>query len=200
MGNTALGGFYPRLFGLGGSIVYRRRQITSNNSNPIGLWDAVDLDTNGNVLGLGTSSVRNTKVASVFAGVSYQDSTGARIGNKNLPASTTYTGTALWSPDAIYGTVVDNVTNVSFIASGDEALVRADIDANYDINLGTPSNGFSIQEVDSSSKAATATKPIRMLDFIDTPASDPTLAHAAIEVAINAGVLEPALSDFTGLA
>lgn len=200
MANTALSGFYPRMFGIGGSVTYRRRQITSNNSNPIGLWDAVDLDTNGNILGLGTSSVRATKVATVFAGVSYQDANGNRIGAKNLPSSTTYSGTGLWSPDAIFCTVVDNVVNVSFLASGDEALVRADIDAAYDINLGTPVNGLSVQEVDSSSKAATATKPIRLLDFIDSPGSDPTAAHAALEVAINAGVLEPALSDYTALA
>lgn len=193
------GGFQPQRYGSGGTVVYRRRQITSNNSNPISCFDAVTQDTNGNLLGLGVSSTHSTAVSTVVCGVSYQDAQGNRAGYKNLPASTTYSGTGIWPTDAIFATAVDNVVGVAFYTSIDSATDRADIDANYSINLRAAVNGYSDQDLAEAGKNNTATLPFRFLDFVDKPGIDITAADVHVLALINAGTMEPALTT-TGLA
>lgn len=201
MANRKHPGFYPMAWGDGGQVVYRRRQVTSNNSNAINLWDAVDQDTNGNILGFATSGQRTTSIASVMCGASFQDANGLRNGSKNLPASTTYSGTGIWPPDAIYVSVVDNVTNVQFRASLDTLLTRAALDGNVAINLAAGTSGISQQDLQASSINNTATLPIRLVDFVDSGENDLTSAtNQWVMVAVNAGVQEPALSASTGLA
>lgn len=198
MANTQHPGFFPMAFGTGGQVSYVRRRVLSNPSNPIGLQDLVNADTNGNILGI-AAGAQATAVDTCAMGVSYQDSSGHRIGAKNLPASTTYTGTGIFPDDGIYLMCVENAPLVKFRASVDDAITIADLRANCSIIGATPVNGLSAQEIDSSTKNSTATLPIRIIDFVDTPDSDPTLADAHVICTINAGVSEPALTT-TGLA
>lgn len=201
MANRKHPGFYPMQWGDGGQVVYRRRQVTSNNSNAINLWDAVDQDTNGNILGFATSGQRTTSISSVMTGASFQDANGVRNGAKSLPASTTYSGTGIWPPDAIFVTVVDNVTNVALRCSLDTLLTRAALDANFAINLAAGASGFSQQDVQASSANNTATLPLRLVDFVNSAENDLTSAtNQWVICAVNAGVQEPALSASTGLA
>lgn len=200
MANRKFGGFLPHRYGSGGTLSYERRQVTSNNSNAIYLQDAVDFDTNGNVLGLATSSTRATSVFSVAMGVSYQDANGVRQGAKSLPASTTYSGTGLFPDDAIYCTVVENIVNVKFRTSIDTVLTRAALDGNFSINLAAGVNGYSQQDVNAASVNNTATLPIRLYQFVqagDVDVASATNQHAI--VTINVGIIEPAITT-TGLA
>lgn len=198
MANKQHPGFFPMQYGHGGTIEYIRRRVLTNPSNPIGLQDLVNADTNGNILGI-AAGAQATAVDTCAMGVSYQDATGARIGAKNLPASTTYTGTGIFPDDAIYVMCVANAPLVKFRASVDDAIVLADLRANCSIIGATPVNGVSAQEIDSSTKNNTATLPVRIIDFIDSPENDPAAADAHVVCTINAGFTEPALTT-TGLA
>ena len=199
MANTQHPGFYPSRATNGGAITYTRKRVITNNSAPIGLQDAVKIDTNGNVLGLGTSSTQSAAIQSVAMGVSYVDSTLGRISAKNLPASTLYTSSGIDPDNATYVFLVENPVNVIFRASVDEAIVLADLYSNMEIVLGTPSNGQSIQELDASTKANTATLPIRVVDFVFQSDNDVDSADAHVFCMVNAGQIEPALTT-TGLA
>ena len=198
--NKKFGGFQPQTYGgPGGTVTYVRRQVTSNNALAINNRDVVDFDTNGNVLGFATSGTRTTAVASVAMGFSYVDANGVRVGSKNLPAATTYSGSGIFPDDAIYASVVENVAGVKFRCSIDTVLTRAALGANVSINLAAGVNGYSQQDVNAASVATTATLPLRLNDFVvagDVDIASATHQHAI--VVINAAVLEPALTT-TGI-
>lgn len=198
MANTQHPGFFPMAYGTGGQVSYVRRRVLTNNSNPIGLQDLVNADTNGNILGI-SAGAQATAVDTCAMGVSYVDTTGARIGSKNLPAATLYTSSGVMPENATYLMCVENAPLVKFRASVDDAIVLADLRANCSIIGATPVNGISAQEIDSSTKNSTATLPVRLLEFVDSPDSDPDAADAHVICTINAGFTEPALTT-TGLA
>jgi len=198
MANVQHPGFLPCAYGTGGTVSYVRRRVLSNNTNPIGLQDAVKGDANGNVLGLGTSSTQSTAIDTVAMGVSYVNSSSERIGAKNLPASTTYTGSTVDPVNATYAFVVENAPLAKFRASADGAIAITDLRLNMEIILGTPVNGLSVQELDASTAATTATLPVRVLEFIFAADNDVDSADAHVYCTVNAGQTEPALTT-TGL-
>src|SRR5688572_18516718 len=191
MANTQVPGFIPARQTGGGNISYVRRQAASNNTAQIATNDAVKTDNAGAILGLGTSSTHNAAIDGVCGGVSYIDTNGTRIGAKLLPASTTYTGTAFMAENAIYVFVTENSLNVQFIASADEALTATNLRNNFEIILGSAVNGYSVQEVDASTTATTATFPVRFIEPVIAGDNDLTLADARHYFMINDGQTEP---------
>ena len=160
------------------------------------MYDAVVTDANGDTI---RSASAATAVASVACGVTYTDSTGARRSGRQLPAATTYTGTNNHSSDASYVSIVDGPQDVIFKASCDEALAETDLGLNFAMLLGAAVNGYSGHELDATGRAVTATIPWRALDFVDSIVSDADAADAHLEVMLNAGLLFPVLSAYTGL-
>jgi hypothetical protein len=198
MPNVQHPGFYPTRNLGGGTVTYRRARVLSNNTNAIALQDAVTVDTNGNVLGQAQTGTLSTAVHAVAMGTFYVNADGVRTGAKQLPAATTYTGSTVDPENASYVFLTEGAHNVVFRCSVDAAITIADLGTNMGIALAPPVNGISSQELVGSTKATTATLPMRVTDFCFTAGVDPDAADARVFAMINAGVIEPALTT-TGL-
>jgi len=194
MANVQHPGFLPCGYGTGGTVTYVRRRALTNNTDPIGLQDAVIAVNDGNITSPGVSSTRATLVDSVAMGVSYVNANGERIGAKNLPAATLYTSSGVNPDNATYVTCVENAVLAKFRASVDAAVTLTNLRNNCEIILGTPVNGLSVQELKGSTLATTATLPIRMIEFIFAADNDVDAADAHVYCAINQGQSEPALT------
>lgn len=191
MANLAIAGFQPARRSGGGTITYRRARVLTNNTLPINLFDAVVIDTNGNVL---QASTTTTAVASVQAGgASYVDATGVRTGAKGLPAATLYTSSGVAPENASYVFLVDNVLEVDFLASITTALVLTDMNNTTSFVAGTGTNLISAQTLDSAGVNTTATLPFRIQEFVIASDNDPDAASAHVFCKVNAGQWEPAL-------
>jgi len=198
MANAQHPGFLPMSFGTGGTVSYVRRRVLTNNTTEIALQDAVNADTNGNILGI-SAGAQATAVDSVAMGASYVNTSGERVGAKSLPAATLYTSSGIAPENASYVFCVENAPLVKYRASVDDAIVLADLRANCSVMAAAAVSGISRHEIDSSTKNNTATLPIRLLDFVYGPENDVDAADAHVICTINVGVTEPALTT-TGLA
>lgn len=196
MANITYPGFQPYRKSSGGRIGYRRARVLTNNTNAIGLNDAVVIDTNGNTLH--ATSV-NTAVSSVAAGASFIDANGVRTGGKSLPAATLYTSTGNTPDNMSFVFVVDNSLEVDYVATIIGTLVRADLNNNVPFIDGTPSNGISTQTLNLTGEATTNTLPFRIQDFYEAADNDVDGANPRVLCKINAGMWEPALSSNTGV-
>lgn len=152
------GGFVPK--GDGNEAV-NYYDIASNNGE-IGLYDLVERRSDGYIHQAQASSVTIIGVAAEHKAAN----SGGQI--------------------AVY-----DDPNMTFIAQMDETEFDAqtDFDLNYNIVVGTPNslNGRSIMEIDSSSQAATATLPIKVLRLasVITQAGNALGANARVECIIN---------------
>lgn len=197
MANIAQPGFRPIRGTNGVRISYSRRRVLSNNTNPISQYDAVVIDSAGDTI---RATVVTTAVASSACGVSYVDSRDGRKGAKDLPAATTYTGTIVDPINSSYVFIVENPVNVDFKASvAVSAIALTDLDLNYAMVLGAPSNGYSGHTLTATGRAVTATLPWRVKEFyFDDTSNDPDLINTAVYCTVNAGMIEPALSAYLG--
>lgn len=200
--NVAGTGFVPaKVRGVGGNatITYRRYRVLSNNTNQIATHDAVKRSSH-DILGLGTSSTFATTIASVCEGVSYIDSTGARRPAAILPAATTYSGSGNDPANASYVFLVDNPGNVAFEASVDSSPAIADLNLNCEINCAAATTaGYSQQSVKYSTKAVTATLPVRLYDFKFAPDNNVDATNCHMFIVINTDSDEPSLSASAGV-
>lgn len=197
MANIAQPGFRPIRGTNGVQISYSRRRVISNNTNPISMYDAVIIDAAGDTI-RATSAA--TAVASAACGTSYVDSRDGRKGSKDLPAATVYTGSTVDPLDSSYVFIVENPVNVDFKASvANSAIALTDLDLNYPMVLGSPSNGYSGHTLNATGRAVTATIPWRVKEFyFDNTSNDPDLINTAVYCTVNAGMIEPALSAYLG--
>lgn len=195
MANITYPGFQPYRRSGGLRIGYRRARVLTNNTNAIGLNDAVVIDTNGDTLH--ATSV-NTAVSSVSGGASFVDTNGVRVGAKSLPAATLYTSTGNTPDNMSFVFVVDNSLEVDYVATIIGTVVRADLNNNVPFVDGTPSNGLSTQTLNLTGKNTTNTLPFRIQDFYEAADNDQDAANPRLICKINAGMWEPALSSNTG--
>lgn len=197
MANIAQPGFRPVRGTNGVAISYSRRRVLSNNTNAISMYDAVVIDAAGDTV---RATVTTTAVASAATGVSYVDSRDGRKGSKDLPAATVYTGSIVDPENSSYVFVVENPVNVDFKASvAASAIAMTDLDLNYAMVLGAASNGYSGHTLTATARAVTATLPWRVKEFyFDNTSNDPDLINTAVYCTVNAGMIEPALSAYTG--
>lgn len=197
MANIAQPGFRPVRGTNGVQISYSRRRVLSNNINPISCYDAVIIDSNGDTI---RATSATTAVASAACGVSYVDSRDGRKGSKDLPAATVYSGATVDPINASYVFVVENPVNVDFKASvANSAIAMTDLDLNYPMVLGAPTNGYSGHTLNATGRATTATLPWRVKEFyFDDTSNDPDAVNTAVYCTVNAGMIEPALSAYTG--
>jgi hypothetical protein len=199
MANTKVKGLQPyRVLG-GGTVAYTRARVLTNNTTAIFLYDTVVPTTGGDwtVTATGTAYVGN-----VSAGCVFTDATGVRKEAKYLPAATLYTSSGVAPDNASYIYICDDVLRVQFLASVDEAIALTDLNFNYAVVLGAGSTvtGLSAHELDATGRAATATIPIRVKEFvINDPSSDVDAADAKVICQINCDPSTPALSLGLGL-
>jgi|GEM_PF-6564743 len=196
MPNVMHPGFAPVRVKGGGTVTYARKRVLSNNSTAIALNDCCAIAAGGDLV---VSSSATAAVATVSGGASYVNSNSERVGAKNLPASTTYSGTTVDPVNASYIFAVDNFDQTYHRASIDEAVALTDLNLNYKIVLGTAVNGISQHELDATSRATTNTGlPWRVTEFVFSPDNDVDAADAHVFCLINLGMIEPAASQETG--
>lgn len=198
MANTAVKGLQPYAVKGGGSITYRRGRVLTNNTTAIFMYDAVVRVNTGDYV---VQSTGTTATESSAAGAVYTDAAGTRREAKYLPAATLYTSSGVAPDNASYIYLVDNVVNTSFRASVDAAIALTDLNLNYAITLsaGSTTTGLSGHELTATGRAATATIPIRVENFIiGDPLNDVDAAHASVVCYINAAFDEPALTASLG--
>lgn len=198
MANIQVTGFIPYRRVGGGTISYKRKRVLTNNTTAIFKYDAVKDNGGGDYL---VASATNTSASSVAVGAIYTDSRGVRIEDEYLPAATLYTSSGVNPPNASFIYVVDNLTEVEFKASIDEAIALTGLGLNYVMVLGTGSTTTKLSghELDATGAATTATFPWRVTDFIlGHPDSDPDLADAHVIARMNLSFAEPALSAGLG--
>lgn len=196
MANITYPGFIPYRKAGGSRIGYRRARVLTNNTNAIGLYDAVVIDTNGDTLHASTTT---TAVSSIACGASFVDANGVRVGAKSLPAATLYTSTGNTPDNMSFVTVVDNSLEVDYVATIIGTVVRADLNNNVPFVDGAPSNGLSTQTLNLTGKNTTNTLPFRIQDFYEAADNDQDAANPRVLCKINAGMWEPALSSNTGV-
>lgn len=198
MANVQVAGFQPISKG-GLTVEMQRVTVITNNTTAIFKGDAVVTTASGDWI---VASATNTAVGSVqWGGASYM-SGSQRLERRHLPAATLYTSTTVDPANASYIYVVNDPVTTEFKASVDEALTLTDLGLNYVMVLGAGSttSGLSKHELDATSRAATASFPWLVKNFVlGDPKSDVDLADAAVICKINAGLREPALDVLAGL-
>lgn len=183
MANTAHPGFLPAAKG-GLTVELVRDLVLSNNTGRICKGDCLQASSSGDVF---LASSGTVGMYSVSMGASFIVS-GERLERMALPASTTYTGTAVNNNRASFVYAVEDVVNTRFRCSIDTAVLETDRLNCFPVTLTAGTADFSKQEATSTGQGVTATIPWRFEDFIiDDPTVDPTAAHAHVLMRLNAG-------------
>lgn len=178
-----------------GNTFQRVRRPGPDNGSRIRMYDAVVYD--GDEIVLATTT--NTAVAGASLGCSYKDiSTGIRYDSEVLPANNNFTGTTFFAEDRNWVYLPSDALNTRYVASVDEAMAITDMNLNFVMVLASTTTRYSDHELDATSRNTTATLPWRVHAPFNHPGIDPDLADAWFECSINAGMLEPAASDYTG--
>ena len=200
MANLALHGFSPSRRKDEGPITQRVGRVLNNQTTAIFLYDAVVRATTGDYV---VATTTTTAVASVAMGAMYLNAgTGQMVEGKYLPAATLYSGTIVDPPQASYIFMVSDPLLTQFVASvADSAIALTDLNLNYAMTLtsGSTTTGLSGHVLTATGRAATATIPWRVPEFVlGSVNSDPDLINCHVYCEINAGMDEPALTASLG--
>ncbi len=202
MANVRRLGFLPTRVSGGTPITLRKTRVLTNNTLAIGFGDGVKFAATGDIVACAAGTDESILLASVAQGVTYVRSTDStRIEAKALPASTTYTSSAVWPDNASFCYVVDNATMVEFeanLTNGPAALT--DLNQNVSMVLTTinTTTGFSKHELNFTGHATTSTLPWRIREFVLRADNDLSLTDQKVLCMINAGQAEPVTSAYTG--
>ena len=192
MANSQHPGFAPAK--TTGSSFQRVRKPGPDNGTLIRLNDAVVLNSSGLWV---VATTTNSAVAGSSLGASYKNADGQRIDADALPATNT-TGTTFLAEDRNWIYVAQDALRIKYIASIDEAVVQGGMNINYVMVLATTTTRVSDHELDATSPATTATFPWRVEEPFRRADLDPDAADAWFLCSINAGMVEPASSNYTG--
>lgn len=153
--------------------------VPATDANAMGIGDLVSLAGSASPDGYATvvRSTAGTAVIGVVVGF-YVDVTNLNNPGAYRPASTARYVMVTDSPDTIYEAQEDAVGG---------ALAVTDVGLNVDFIVGAPSatTGLSGTMVDTSTKATTATLPLKIIGFVNRPDNEIGTANAKIWVQIN---------------
>ena len=156
--------------------------------------DLVTIGTNGYLEKMtGTTS---GGAIGVFLGVEYEDDSMGLLHRQMWTASTaTKTGKPIW------GYVMDD-PNALFMVQADDTLAQTALGANFALVQGTGNSatGNSAVALDADTLAATATLPLRLVDFVQGPTSAVGDAYTDVIVKINTHLLGAGAAGILGIA
>ena len=163
----------------GGTTGTTKYSIADNQSTAIFTGDPVKYKNDGTV----EVATAGDASCGVFMGCFYTDpSTSKPRFNNTFPNGTV-------ASDAI-AFVADDPDQLFIIQQDSDAnnLVAANLNENCNLigfGNGSTTTGVSVVEIDSSSKATTATHQVKLIDFYDTPSNDATANNSIFVVKIN---------------
>lgn len=167
-------GFIPAYHFTGGTIRFDEMRIASGYDTSIFTGDLVTQVADGTI----TQTVADTATpCGVFQGVYYTNAAGEQIFSKYWPANTVATN--------IRARVITDPWVVYLAQHDGTPSGYADMNANYDIVVGTGNTqtGVSAMEVQTSSAKST-TAHLRVVGIPSQPDNDPDAANATVYVRI----------------
>lgn len=153
--------------------------VPATDASPMGIGDLVSLA--GSASPDGYATVAKTAVGAATIGVIvgfYVDVTNLNNPGAYRPASTARYAMVVDAPDTIFEAQEDAVGG---------ALAVTDVGLNVDFITGSPNTttGLSVTQLDTSTKAATATLPLKIIGFVNRPDNEIGTANAKVWVQIN---------------
>lgn len=182
MANTSAPFGFMQTQGTGSTPTYE--QVTRSaqyNASAIYSGDPVTSQTDGTIA---ITSPGTTQIAGIFDGCKYLS-----VAQKRTVWSNYWPGSDVASGNYVECYII-NDPNAKFIVQSDATgLTLADVDANVQVTIGTPSTLTGLSGAYVGSPAVTSTLPFRVVSIIDTPfggVSNPVAgAYAYAIVAFN---------------
>lgn len=178
MANTSAHFGFAQDSGNGSSPTYEQvvRQA-QYNASAIYYGDPVTSQTDGTIA---ISSAGTTQIAGIFYGCKYLS-----VAQKRTVWSNYWPGSDVASGNYVECYIVNDPNARFIVQSGATGLTLADIGANVQFNIGTPSSVTGISGAYVESPNTTATLPFRVYGLVDTPAlgfSNPTTGAYALAI------------------
>ena len=152
-------------------------RLAQYNASAIYYGDPVTSQTDGTIA---ISSVGTTQIAGIFYGCKYLS-----VSQKRVVWNNYWPGSDVASGNYVECYIVNDANARFLVQSGSTGLTLADVGANVQFNIGTPSSVTGLSGAYVESPNTTSTLPFRVYEIVTTPVgSNPSPTTGAYALAI----------------